>query len=248
LATPERYTVTTNQCDVLLVDDDMDFDDIARLNSGGRIHYLYALNYLGYHYTFWDTVTQGTPTASILSLYDIVVWFTGYDTLTPISPEEETEIISCLDAGGNLFMSSQDQYWAYPESTILNDYFGVESILPDVSLRSVAGSPSDSLYAGLGSYTFQRPDDYLPYWPTGPSEGPWDDAIIPKSDAIASLIYPTSGQVSATRYTNGTFKTIYLAFPLEWVNTTQERAQILGTGLKWMCPITEPIYLPQVQK
>ncbi len=248
LTTPERYTVTTNGCTVLLVDDDMDFDEEVGLNSGGRNYYIYALNYLGYHYTFWDTVSQGIPPASTLSYYDIVVWFTGYDYETPISPEEETEITSYLDTGGNLFMSSQDQEWAYPESTILNDYFGVESVIPDVTLKSVAGGPSDPLYAGLGSYDFHRPDDYLPYWPTGSSEGPWDDALIPKSDAFASLIYPTSGQVSAVRYTNGSYKTIYLGFPLEWVNATQERAQILGTGLKWMCPITEPIYLPLVQK
>jgi len=248
LTTPERYTVTTNGCTVLLVDDDMDFDEVVGPNSGGRIYYIDALSYLGYHYTFWDTVSQGIPPASTLSNYDIVVWFTGYDYLTPISPEEETEIMSYLDTGGNLFMSSQDQEWAYPGSVILSDYFGVESVIPDVTLRSVAGSPSDSLYAGLGSYDFHRPDDYLPYWPTGNSEGPWDDAFIPKSDAFASLIYPTSGQTSAVRYDSGTFKTIYLGFPLEWVNSIQERAQILGTGLKWMCPIIEPIYLPLVQK
>ena len=41
-------------------------------------------------------------------------------------------------------------------------------------------------------------------------------------------------------------QTFYMAFPFEWINTIGQRAEILGTALRWMCPIMEPTYLPLV--
>ena len=245
---PESYTIAAGTCQVLLVDDDWDFDDVVVENNGGRAYYASALNYLGYRYTVWDTISQGTPTALDLTSYPAVVWFTGYDWQTPVTPDEEALLMAYLNSGGNLFLSSQELTFAYPGNTILHDYFGVGSVIQDVIQRSIAGSPSDTLYAGLGSYALVRPDDLVTYWPYPTTEGPYDDALVPAPGAYASLVYPATGQISAVRYTNGTFKTMYLGFPLEWGNTIQERAQILGTGLKWMCPINEPTYLPLIQR
>jgi hypothetical protein len=247
LAIPESYLIAAGGCSVLVVDDDWDFDTAGE-NDGGRPYYTSALNYLGYYYKVWDTVSQGTPTVTDLSAYDITVWFTGYDWTTPITLEEQTELIAYLEAGGNLFMSSQDQEYAFPGSTIMTDYFGVSSVTQDVTLLSVAGSTSDPLFAGLGAYTLRRPDDLLPYWPEPPTQGPYDDAVTAIPGAFTPLSYPSSGQASATRYDGGSFKTMYLAFPLEWVDTIQERAQILGTSLGWMCPIIEPVYIPLVMR
>ena len=244
----ESYLVAADGCDVLLVDDDWDFDSVAGENNGGRAYYASALNALGYPWVVWDTVTQGVPTTATLSGYDVVVWFTGYDWSTPVTTVEEAELIGYLNDGGNLFMSSQELAYAYPANNLMPAYFGISSVVQDVTLRSVAGSPADLLYAGLGSYTLRRPDDLAAYWPGESSEGPYDDAIVASPGAFAPLLYTTSGAASASRYQGANFKTVYLGFPLEWVDTIQERAQILGTGLKWMCPVPEPVYLPLVRK
>lgn len=245
---PESYLVAASGCSVLLVDDDWDFDPEAGENNGGRAYYASALNYLGYPWTVWDTVTQGVPSAATMSAYDIVVWFTGYDWQDPVTADEETALVAYLNAGGNLFMSSQDLAYAEQGLTLRTSYFGISSITPDVNLRSVSGSPTDSLYASLGSYTLRRPDDLVAYWPTGFGEGPYDDALVAASNAFEPLRYTDSGAASASRFQGATFKTVYLGFPMEWVDTIQERAQILGTALKWMCPIPEPIYLPLLLK
>jgi hypothetical protein len=242
---PEGYWLGTGRCSVLLVDDDWDFDSVAP-NDGGRPYYSSAINQLGYRYTVWDTVSQGTPSVAELAKYNITVWFTGYDYETPISPTEQTRLISYLNSGGNLIMSSIDQYKAFPGSTIMSDYFGVQSLTPDIELKSIASSSADPLYAKLGAYTLVRPDDVIPYWPTGILEGPYNDVLLARAGAYTPTVYTPSGQASSTRYTNGVFKTVYMAFPLEWVNTIQERAQILGPALKWMCPDT--VYLPVITR
>lgn len=247
LTIPERYLVKASGCPILLVDDDWDFDSSGE-NDGGRPYYQSALNYLGYPYSVWDTISMGTPEAADLAPYHTTVWFTGYDWHTPISTTEQTELIAYLEGGGNLVMSSQDQHYAYPGSTIMTDYFRVDSVTGDVTLRAVEGNAADPLFAGLGAYTLARPDDYAAYWPAGMYEGPYDDAVSAAPGASEPLIYSASGQASATRYDGGHFKTVYLGFPLEWVDTVQERAQILGAALRWMCPIMEPTYLPLVMR
>ena len=245
---PESYVVAAAGCNVLLVDDDWDFDPVVGENNGGRAYYASALNYLGYPWGVWDTISQGVPTAATMSGYDIVVWFTGYDWETPVTAAEEAELVAYLNAGGNLFMSSPELAYPGQGLTLRSSYFGISSIIQDVSLRSIAGSPADLLYAGLGRYTLRRPDDLVAYWPAGASEGPYDDAVVVSSSTFAPLLYTASGAASASRYQGATFKTVYLGFPLEWVDTIQERAQVLGTALKWMCPVPEPIYLPLVRK
>lgn len=245
LTTPEAYFVGAGGCPVLLVDDDWDFDTTVP-NDGGRPFYESALNYLGYPYDVWDAVSQGIPTAATMSSYSTTVWFTGYDWQTPISPTEQSELITYLNGGGNLFMSSQEQEYAFPGSAIMSGYFQVDSVSEDVLLRNTEGNPSDPLFAGLGPYALVRPDDWAAYWPTGGYEGPYDDVLSARPGAFEPLIYSSTDQANSTRYDGGSFKTAYLAFPLEWVNTVQERAQVLGAALRWMCPIMEPTFLPLV--
>ncbi|MBN1135224.1 MAG: hypothetical protein JXM73_01470, partial [Anaerolineae bacterium] len=47
------------QCSVLVVDDDWDFDLEVGANDGGRQYYTSTLDYLGFGYGLWDTVSMG---------------------------------------------------------------------------------------------------------------------------------------------------------------------------------------------
>lgn len=224
-----------SECSILLVDDDWDFDDSAGPNDGGRPYYTSTLDYLGFGYSVWDTVSMGTPTAADLAPYDAVIWFTGYDWETPISPTEELELSAYLDAGGSLLLSSQEQTYAFPASPFLADYMGVYSVTEDVTLLGTEGSPDDPIFAGLGPYPMTRPDQWAPYWPTGGDEGPYDDEVYGQPDVFEPLIYTTDGQPSATRYVSDTFETMYLAFPFEWMPDVENRAELLGRVLQeWL--------------
>ena len=231
-------------CNVLLVDDDWDFDDVIP-NDGGRPYYTSTLDSLGYPYEVWDTVTQGDPVYSDLAPYDAVVWFTGYDWQTPFTPYNETEVAAYLDAGGNLLLSSQEYHYAYGLTPFLQGYLGVDNITDDVVELDPVGNTGNPIGDGLGPYTMVRPDDWAAYWPTAGYEGPYDDVANPIIGAESPFRYNASAQNNSTNLDAGTFKTIYLAFPFEWIDTVEERDEIMGPALDWLCgaPSTGEYYL-----
>jgi hypothetical protein len=175
---------------------------------------------------------MGTPTAGDMAAYDVVIWFTGYDWMTPISPTEEVELMAYLDNGGNLFMSSQEQEWAFPGSTIMSDCFWVDSVSEDVILTGTVGGPADPLFSGLGPYDMDRPDQWHAYWPTGFDQGPYDDEVYVKAGGFEPMIYVDSSEPNSTRYMSDTFKTLYLAFPFEWIPDLGDRTEFMTTALQ----------------
>jgi hypothetical protein len=222
----------TAECSLLLVDDDWDFDAATGENDGGRPYYTSTLDFLGLSYNLWDTVDMGTPTAGDMAAYDVVIWFTGYDWITPISPTEEVELMAYLEDGGNLFMSSQEQEWAFPGSTIMSDYFWVDSVSEDVILTGTVGGPADPLFSGLGPYDMDRPDQWHAYWPTGFDQGPYDDEVYVKAGGFEPMIYVDSSEPNSTRYMSDTFKTLYLGFPFEWIPDLGDRREFMITALQ----------------
>jgi PKD repeat protein len=219
----------TAECSLLLVDDDWDF---TSLNGGGRPYYTSTLETLGLPYNLWDTVDMGTPSAGDMAAYDVVIWFTGYDHQTPISPTEEVELMAYLDNGGNLLMSSQEQEWAFPGSAIMSDYFWVDSVNEDVILTGTVGGPADPLFSGLGPYDMDRPDQWDVYWPTGADQGPYDDEVYVKAGGFEPMIYVDSSEPNSTRYMSDTFKTLYLGFPFEWIPDLGDRGEFMVTALR----------------
>jgi hypothetical protein len=153
-----------------------------------------------------------------------------------------------LDNGGNLFMSSQEQYDPYHLSTIMSDYFWVDSFDEYEPLLGIVGSPSDPLFSGLGPYEMDRPDQWHVYWPTGPDQGPYDDMVYVKPGGFEPMIYAENSEPNSTRYVSDTFKTIYLGFPFEWLPDLGDRTEFMGTALQeWFgcaAPCTELTGLP----
>ncbi len=222
------------QCNVLLVDDDWDFDTVVP-NDGGRQYYTSTLDALGVNYNLWDTISMGTPTAGDMGAYNAVVWFTGYDWQTPITPTEEIELMSYLDAGGNLLMSSQEQEYAFPGSTIMSDYFWVAGVSEDVIITNTVGNSADPLFSALGPYTMGRPDAWAAYWPVGGFEGPYDDEVAVKPGGFEPMLYVDSMSPNSTRFQGAGFRTVYLGWPFEWLPDLADRTEVMSTTLNWLC-------------
>lgn len=242
---PEYYPLDcASTCNVMLVDDDWDRGSAGTPNPGGRPYYTTALDGLGLSYSVWDTISQGTPTAAQMAAYDVVVWFTGYDWETPVSPTEEVEMIGYLQGGGNVLLSDQEQNYAFGITPLLSDYFWVDTIVDDVTLRDPTGNAADPLFADLGPYTMERPDLWYTYWPTQTYEGPYDDEVYVKAGGFEPLIYASSGNPNSTRFDGGTFKTIYLGWPFEWLPNLTDREALLDRAITWLCPSEVP---PSIQ-
>ena len=100
-------------------------------------HYRTALNQSGFTYDTWDTEAWGESPAEILRGYPMLLWFTGYDWYAPVTPEEEESLLSYLEAGGRLLLSSQD--FLYPDPLrALGRRLGVETVIYDRATQTAA--------------------------------------------------------------------------------------------------------------
>jgi hypothetical protein len=238
-------------CTVLLVDDDWDFDQTVP-NDGGRPYYTSALDALGVAYGVWDTVTQGEPATADMQSYDVVIWFTGYAFSGGVfTTDNETQVAAYLDGGGNLILSSEDyHYEAGAITPFMANYLGVASVTDDVIKLDPVGNAGNPIGSGLGPYAMIRPDDYAVYWPTGTQAGPFDDYVTAAAGADEPFRFNASGQNNSTNKAGAGWKTVFLAWPLEWIDTVPQRAEILDQVLDWICAAGVPRVrlLPPIQQ
>lgn len=168
--------------DILLVDDD------NSVNNGGpyderivedptiRTYYGDALNSAGYAFNRY-VVPSGKdgPDSDVLSVYDIVIWVTGYDgtsssKITTLSTEDRLSIKEYLDDGGglwlvgasigkNIYGGGLKNLW---EDTFFKDYLHVSSIDSSIkeTPRDIEGSYG-TMFEGFSTSTRSHWDDQI---------------------------------------------------------------------------------------
>ena len=246
--------------DILLVDDDWDYRLSHPGSLGGLPYYTSALEALGLGYEAWDVQTQGQPADSDLLDRDVVIWFTGYafdgfeadpGVFTPLN---EARVATYLDAGGRFILSSQEYYYYCCEvsdipTPFMQDYLGVQAMSDVYVYTTTVGVAGNAVGDGIGPLTLVRPDDYGTYWPAIPFEGPYDDEVYARPEAETPFRYDTIPfPPNSTNFEGQAFKTAFLGWPFEWVDTVNQRAQVLGSILSWMglsWPVPEaPVLAP----
>jgi hypothetical protein len=219
----DTFEVLIGQTPILFVDDD----------GGGsyQSYFLSALDSTGFLYDVWTYATQGAPTDSVLELYTAVVWSTGPDYGTISNPKtltatDQSRLMTYLDNGGKLFLSSQDLLLDNNPTTFITDYLHVAGHTDDQYEHSVAGISGDTISDGMAltlSYPFNNFSDYITpgtgatgiFRVTGkgfsvPREGvQLDDYSKVDIDTFCALRYPASGP--------STYKVVFLAFSFEAV-------------------------------
>lgn len=237
-------------CNFLIVDDDWDFDQTVD-NDGGRPYYTSAFDSLGYIYSVWEINSQGEPTITDLQNYSTVIWFTGYAWNNTIKTDNEIQIAAYLDGGGNFVLSSEDYY---ADTGIVNSfmqtYLGIASIDNDKNEIDVIGNSTNPIGNNLGPFSLTRPDDWATYWPLDLSEGPYTDYVVAASGTSSPFRFSGSSKNNSTNKEGSGWKTVFLAWPFEWIDTVSERAIIMRNIINWTNPECEPIFtfLPLIIK
>jgi hypothetical protein len=112
-----------------------------------------ALSNLGYLYENWDVLNLhagATPGLSNMSGFDNVIWQTGYNTSSPISAEDCTNLAQYLDGGGSLFMSSMDLLsTASVPPSFINNYLGIASWTNNSRCHTASGVGQDPITDGM---------------------------------------------------------------------------------------------------
>lgn len=141
---------------VLLVDDDQDSPDV-------RTYYTSALDELRATYDVWDVAGQGSPSASDLMGYRMVIWFTGYPRSDTFTSANEAAVATYLDAKGRFCLVSEDYLYERGLTSFSLIRLRIDSYTSDVNRTDPVGNGGHPVGNGLGPYNLTAPDG----WPDG---------------------------------------------------------------------------------
>lgn len=203
--------------DTLLVDEDGDNPDV-------QAAYRTALTDSGTPFAVWDLGEEPVLPESYLRAHTTVVWFTGNSYPGPISPYE-SELTAFLNGGGRLLMSGQDILdQAAGTTAFVHDYLHIDwdgteaqNDKATAAVHGVAGSPVSD---GIGSV----PIDHTVLGAA------FEDQVTPIAPA-AQAFTDDSGAADALSVDTGTYKVVFLAFPLEAYGTAADKADLVTRSL-----------------
>jgi len=207
---------------LLLVNDD----------SNGLFENFYTepLQELGIDTYVWNTSQIGSPGDALLE-FPNVIWYTGNDSIQPITPQDITDLEAYLDAGGHLLLTGQDIETSLEGTVFVVTYLHASLGAYEVSqrlLNGVEGDPISNemmvLLTGSGGAQNQS------------SPG----VISAESGGVEFLYYNSTPPLpGAVRYENSTYKSIVMTFGLEAASGmagTNSRQEILERIIVWFDP------------
>ena len=223
---------------ILLVDDDN--------GSSYEGYFTAALDTLAPEngYDTWNVESQGSPSASILQQYDVVLWFTGDDYATTLSSTDQSNLATYLNGGGCLFITGQDIGRSVGESPFYSDYLHATYVQDDTGLyglNGVSGDPiSDGFYlaisGGDGANNQSRPSEIDPLAPAV-TIFTYNVSAAMASREAAELQGMASSGAGAIRMDGGTYKVVYFAFGFEAINSAADRQLVMERVLDWTWPL-----------
>jgi hypothetical protein len=219
-ATAEVRTIAV-AVDTLLVDNDTN----APVDS--QPFYAAALTGAGVAFSKWDINADGDLPLSYLKAFKNVVWFTGNGYPGPLLPYE-SRLKSFLDGGGRLLLSGQDILdQAAGTTTFVRDYLHVTwdgtERQNDKATEAVHGVAA-TLTDGVGAVPIDH--DVL--------EAEFEDQITPNGGATG-IFTDDTGAIDALAFA-GTYKVVFLAFPLEAYGSAADRADLVGRAFTFFGP------------
>lgn len=221
---PQHVELAPYAC-ILLVDDD-------RLSPNVESFYTAALDSLGYDYDLWDTVAA-EPTIEQLAGHRLVIWFTGRLYFDTLNPADEAALAAYLEGssrgsqtsagGGRLLLSSQEYLVDAGLTSFGQDYLGIVTYTNNTFQTDPIGRAGNPVGEGLGPFTLTQP-------PTWKASFRTDDVTGTHG---GPFYWQGSGASNSTTCSDGPFKTVFLAWPLEGLTDLDDRAAVLEAVVRW---------------
>jgi uncharacterized repeat protein (TIGR01451 family) len=207
--------------DTLLVDNDDNAPNV-------QAYYNDALNANGIAHSTWDLKVDKTLPLNYTKAFKNIVWFTGNSYPAPVTPYEAT-LKAALDNGARLLMSGQDLLdQAAGSTSFVHDYLhitwdGSES-QNDKATNAVHGVVGNPVTGGTGTIAIDHSVLGANY----------EDQITPNGTAQPAFT-DDAGQTDALTY-SGTYKVVFLAFPLEAYGTAADKASLIQKTMTFFGP------------
>lgn len=234
----DTISLLIGQPDIILVDDDagMTYED----------YYVRTLTHLGRVYDQWEVETQGTPPVSgplSLNDHEVVIWFTGDDDSTVILTDEDTtRLATFLDAGGKLFITSQNLGQALSATPFYQERLHADFLTENADNNLCTGVVGDDIGDGL-RLVLQGSG--------GAGNAFSEDRISPNPGADSCFYYTTYGGASGIKYDSGIYKLVYFGFPFEAIHGVSiyaDQDTVMARILKWLWSqpgVNESVIVPE---
>lgn len=207
--------------DTLLVDNDGNTPDV-------QSYYTAALTTASIPFSTWDLGADSNIPLHYMQAFKNIVWFTGNSYPGPILPYE-AKLAAFLDGGGRLFMSGHDILdQAAGTTSFVHDYLHInwdgsetQNDKATASVTAVTGTLSD----GLGTVP-------LDHSVLGAA---FEDQLTLIAPATA-IFKDASGADDGLSLDTGTYKVVFLAFPLEAYGTPAQKADLTSRVFSYFGP------------
>ncbi len=195
----ESFATFVDLPSILLVDDDGGAGFEADLRT--------ALENNGYAARVWDADAKGRPGPTEISSYWAVFWTTANASGTSIGMDDENDLMSYLDGGGNLMLASMNYLSSRVDtSTFITDYLHIDSWANDNGGFIMTGVSGNAVSDGMSLTIIGGP------FPVNAS-----DAVTVSAPAEVVFTSPPGNKGIAVEEDG--HKALFLAFPFECVKT-----------------------------
>jgi hypothetical protein len=206
--------------DVLLVDNDGNGPDV-------QSYYTTALTTAGVAFNTWDLSVDPNIPRGYMNAHSTIVWFTGNSYPGPLLPYE-ARLQAFLDGGGRLFVSGHDILdQAAGTTSFVHDYLHIlwdgSETQNDKATNNVH-EVAATLSAGVGTV----PIDHSVLGAA------FEDRVSPINGAIG-IFTDDSAAFDALSFT-GTYKVVFLAFPLEAYGSAAQKADLVSRVMTYFGP------------
>jgi hypothetical protein len=213
----KNVTVIETQGYVLLVDDD-DGDSYES-------YYENALFAGGYLYDVWNRNSQGSPSASTMSDYNAVIWFTGDDYWSTLDSTDQSNLASYLNGGGSLFITGQDIGYDIGDTSFYQNYLHAQYGEDNTNIFTLDGIPGDPIGDGITLGIASGDGANNQNWPSG---------ITPRNPATTVFRYQGSPYYGGIKTDTGAYRVVYFSFGFEAINNFDDRVLVMTRTLGWL--------------
>jgi hypothetical protein len=221
----ETYTAFAGIPSILLVDDD---------NGANYETYMEAaVDSAGYKARVWDADSLGRPGAVQLNSYWAVLWTTADGDASYLTSGDEQDMMTYLDNGGNLFLSSMEFLTSRgTPTTFITDYLHIESWTDDVGASTAVGKAGDPISDGMNADLTGGP------FSTAPIDDIDGDGVIEAED-LGHLL-SAAGDTIGVRVDDDDPRVVFHSFPFECFPTADpdpdNQNTLMSRIIEWFEP------------
>ncbi len=220
--TSETFSLMVGLRDLLFVDAD---------DEGTETRITDALASLGRTYVRWNTWESELATVPLdtLRLYSIVLWAAGDQNTSSLTPQNQANLGSYLDAGGNLVLSAENFSTSYGGSSFASAYLHVASFSATTA-SSVEGTPGDPIGDGVALSLNYHPE--LSNSPDRVEPGVGATTVFTAGEGADPVVirYPAAGP--------SPYRVVFFGVPLEAFTTGVANPHnietVIDRCLNWM--------------